>query len=313
MKRLLPRLAALVCLAVAPAALAQPLPDPEGVLVEELIVRAREPGPAWWRVKDADTTVWILAVPDTLPPGVTWDDRYLQRRLTGANQLIIGNRISLKGGLKDIPKLLKARAALKSKTPMEEGLSPELRARFVAQRERIGQPAKRYAGWTPLMAGEQLAQDARGKSASVTSGIEKAAKKAKVKAVTPATYDAVPFIQSAIRSLTPAVHQQCLDGALKDLEAPPERGVAAARAWTTGDVAGALGEPRSFDKCLVLLGGGEQLWSRATDDAARAIADALKTPGHAVALVSLRNLLAENGVAARLESRGVDVLTPGEP
>ncbi len=152
MKRLARGLAALTVLVCATGATAQALPDPEGVLVEELIVRAKEPGPAWWRVKDADTTVWILAAPDTLPAGVTWDDRYLKRRIAGANQLIIGNRIALKGGLKDIPKRLKARAALKSKSPMEAGLPPELRARFVAQRERIGQPEKRYAGWQPLMA-----------------------------------------------------------------------------------------------------------------------------------------------------------------
>lgn len=312
MKRLAPYLAALALSASASGAAAQALPDPEGVLVEALIVRAKEPGPAWWRVKDADTTVWILAAPDNVPVGVTWDDRYLRRRIAGANQLIIGNRISLKGGLRDIPKLLKARSALKSKSPMEAGLPPELRARFVAQRERIGQPEKRYAGWLPLMAGQQLVQDARGKAPSVTRSIEAIAKKAKVKSVTPATYDAVPFIQGALKSLTPAVHQQCLDGALADLETPPGVAMAAAKAWAVGDVAGALREPRLFDKCLVLLGGGEQLWSRATDDAAGAIAQAMKTPGHAVAIVSLRSLLAENGVAARLESRGLEVLTPGE-
>lgn len=313
MKPIASSLAALAVITCATSAAAQALPDPEGVLVEELIVRAKEPGPAWWRVKDADTTVWILALSaDQLPAGVTWDDRYLKRRIAGANQLIIGNRIGLRGGLKDIPKLLKARAALKSKTPMEDGLTPDLRARFVAQRQRIGQPAKRYASWTPLMAGQMLVQDAQGKAPSVTSGIEAAAKKAKVKSVTPAIYDAVPFIKGALTSLTPAVHQRCLDGALDDLEAPHDQGVAAARAWATGDVPGALKAPRGFDKCVLLLGGGEDLWNRAADDAARAIVEALKTPGHAVALVSLRSLVAENGIGARLEARGVEVLTPGE-
>src|SRR3546814_9921639 len=41
---------------IAPA---QPIPgDPDAVLVEELVVTARLPGPAWWRVSDADTTVY---------------------------------------------------------------------------------------------------------------------------------------------------------------------------------------------------------------------------------------------------------------
>lgn len=306
-------LAAILLAACATAAPAQGLPDPEGVLVEELIVRAKEPGPAWWRVKDADTTVWILAVgEDRLPPGVTWDDRYLQRRLKGANQLIVGNRISLTGGLRDIPKILKARSALRSKTPLPERLPPELRARYVAQRDRIGGSAKQADAWAPLMAGQILVEGAAGKTPSITDGIEKAAKKQKVKAVRPATYDLVPFLQSAMKTLTPALNEQCLTWALDDLEAPGGPSAAAARAWTQGDVAGALRGPRSFDKCVLLLGGGEALWNRAADDAAGAIVAALKTPGHAVALVSLRSLLAENGVASKLEARGVEVLTPGE-
>jgi hypothetical protein len=314
MTRLTAGLAAAFVLACAAPAAAQPLPDPEAVLVEELIVRAKEPGPAWWRVKDADTTVWILAVgDDRLPAGVSWDDGYVRRRIQGANELIVGNRISLKGGLKDIPKLLKARSALKSKTPLEAGLPPELRDRFVAQRQRIGQPAKRYAGWKPLLAGEMLTQDALGEAPSVTRNIEALARKAKVKVFAPASYDAIPFIQGALKSLTPAVHQRCLEGALDDLEAPPEQGATAARAWAQGDVAGALRGPRSFDKCMLLLGGGEQLWRRATDDTAGAIAHALKTPGHAVAIVSLRRLLAEDGVGARLEARGLEVLTSADP
>lgn len=311
MKTLASRLAALLVLGLASAAAAQPLPDPEGVLVEELIVRAKEPGPAWWRVKDADTTVWILGVAeDRLPAGVTFDDRYLQRRIAGANRLIIGNRISLQGGLKDLPKILKARASLRSKTPLEETLPPDLRARFVVQRERAGQPAKRYAGWAPLMAGEMLSDDIAGKQASVTRGAEALAKKAKVKTLVPATYDVVPFIQTTLKTLTPALHQQCLDYALDDLEAP--RGEAAARAWAAGDVAGALTAPRSFDKCLLLLGGGEALWRKAADDNAKAIVEALKTPGHAVAIVSLRSLIAEDGIGSRIEARGVDLLTPGD-
>lgn len=312
MNSLASRLAALLVLACAPAAAAQPLPDPEGVLVEELIVRAKEPGPAWWRVKDADTTVWILGVAeDSLPAGVTFDDRYLKRRLTGANQLIVGNRIALNGGIRDIPKILKARSQLKSKTPLEETLPEALRARFVAQRERAGQPAKRYASWTPLMAGEMLVDDVAGEQPSISRGAEAVAKKAKVKTQVPATYDIVPFIQTTLKTLTPALHQQCLDFALSDLEAPRTR--AAANAWAVGDVAGALTAPRSFDKCLLLLGGGEALWRRAADDNAKAITEALKTPGHAVAIVSLRSLIAENGIGARIEARGVDLLTPGDP
>jgi hypothetical protein len=313
MKRLALCFATLTVIASATGATAQAVPDPEGVLVEELIVRAKEPGPAWWRVKDADTTVWILAVGDNqLPAGMTWDDRYLQRRLTGANVLIVGNRIALKGGLRDLPAILKARKALRSKTPLEARLPADLSARYVAQRDRIGPSVRIADAWAPAMAGKILVDGAAGTAPSITDAVQKAAKARKVKWVTPATYDVVPFLRSALGTLTPALNEQCLDWALDDLEAPQAQSVAAAKAWTQGDVQGALRGPRGFDKCMLLLGGGEQLWNQATEDTAGAIAAALKAPGHAVALVSLRSLLAENGIGARLERRGVEVLTPGE-
>jgi hypothetical protein len=50
-----------------------------------------------------------------------------------------------------------------------------------------------------------------------------------------------------------------------------------------------------------------------TEDEANDIAAALKTPGHAVAVVGLRRLLAGDGVIARLEARGLSVKGPGEP
>ena len=78
-------------------------------------------------------------------------------------------------------------------------------------------------------------------------------------------------------------------------------------------MAAALREPRGFEKCLLLLGGGADLWRRLTEDRATAIAKALDTPGHSVAIVSLRNLLADNGVIEALEAKGLHVAGPGEP
>ncbi|WP_374472214.1 TraB/GumN family protein [Phenylobacterium sp.] len=319
MRLLLAMLAAASALAVAIplSARAQALADPEANLVAELVVQAVEPGPAWWRVRDGDTTVYVLGLADDdLPADLAWDRRFLERRLDGANLLIVGNRISLKGGLRDIPTLLKARSQLRTKTPLEETLPTELRTRFVAARERIGRPAKRYAGWQPLMAGEMLVEDTRGatdETGSLAREVEKLARRGKVRTVVPATYDAVPFIRQALGGITPAVHRQCLEGALADAEAPRARWRGALEGWARGDVAQALSEPRSFDKCLLLLGGGAELWDRAVRDQASAIEGALATPGHAVALVSLRPWLAQSGIAAQLRARGLQVSGPGEP
>ena len=305
-------LAAFATLTLAWPAAAQP-EDPEGALVEELVVQALEPGPAWWRVGDADSTVYILGGPEgPLPPNLRWDRRALDRRLAGAHSMIGG--ASMQAGVRDVPALLKLRSQLRSKTPLEETLAEPVRRRFVAARERAGRPAKRYADWTPLVAGQLLASDSReGKGwVNVGAQVREAAKRRKVPIRSSAKFNLIPFARAAMASLTPAVHQQCLEGALSDVEAGAGPARAAAEGWARGDTARALGGPRSFDRCLLILAGGADLWRRMARNQAADIAQALNTPGHAVAVVGLRRLLAEDGVIAQLQARGLTVAGPGE-
>lgn len=296
------------------SARAAPIEDPEGTVVDAFVVQAVEPGPAWWRVSDGDSIVYILGAPESpMPPGVTWDRRTVERRLTGANSLLMGT--SMTAGLRDLPALLKIRAQLKSKTPLEPGLSPALRARFVAARTRLGQPPSRYAGWTPLVAGALVYGDSRDRKKGWTytrAAVTAAAKKRKVKVTYSAQYKAVPFARAAIAGLTPAIHQQCLESALEDIETSEARVRASAAGWARGDVALALTAPRNFDGCLLLLSGGAELWRRQSRDDAAAIATALKKPGKAVAVIGLRRLLAEDGVLEQLRDKGFDVAGPGE-
>jgi hypothetical protein len=310
------RLVLVLALVFAAPAGAQPrLEDPEANIVEELVVQAIEPGPPWWRVQDADTTVWIMAVGvDVIPSDMSWNKTYLQRRLTGANILILGSRVAISGGLFDIPAALRMRKKLRSKAPMEQTLPEPLRARFVAARERLGQPAERYDDWGPIAAGMQLLSDSNKgkKTVSVTDQVLKEARARKVKTVTPGRYKAKPMLRTVMAALNPATGEICMDGALDDVEAPPGRDRAAARGWALGDVGAALTEPRGFEKCVLLLAGGPAFWREFIDDQADAVQTALKTPGHAVAVMSLRQLLAEDGVIEQLEAKGIHVAGPGE-
>lgn len=302
--------AILACGGAAPG----PVDDPEATLVEELVVRAAAPGPAWWRVKDGDSIVYILGAPESpMPPGVTWDRSVVERRLTGANALLMDSSVT--AGLRDLPALLKIRAQLKSKTPLEAGLPAPLRARFVAAREKLGQPASRYAGWTPLVAGALVYGDSRARKTGWTytrGAVAQAAKKRRVKVVYAAQYKAVPLARKAVADLTPAIHQQCLERALDDIETPESRVRASAAGWARGDVSLALTAPRNFDRCLLLLSGGAELWRRQARDDVTAITTALKTPGKSVAVIGLRRLLAEDGVLQQLRARGLTVAGPGE-
>lgn len=293
---------------------AQPIEDPEATIVEELVVVARERGPAWWRVSDADTTVYILGVPGPLPPGVAWDRGVMDRRMKGAHTLVMGT--SLQAGVKDVPALLKIRGQMKSRTPMQDALPPALQARFEAARSKVGKPAKRYAGWQPVVAGQMLIGDAYGADkgwTSVETAARKAAKASKAPVRSTSRYPLVPFLRTAIAGLTSARQAECLEAAVSDVEAGVGPYRRAAEGWARGDVGAALGQPRGFDKCLLVLSGGPALWRNATRDNANDIETALKTPGHAVAVISLRRLVAEDGVIEQLEARGLKVVGPGEP
>src|SRR5437879_3958470 len=76
--------------AQAPIAPAKPDPnDPDAVVVEELVVMGRLPGPAWWTVSDGAATVYVLGAPSLAPKRMQWDRALFERRLEGANLVVL--------------------------------------------------------------------------------------------------------------------------------------------------------------------------------------------------------------------------------
>lgn len=287
--------------------------DPDATLVEELVVRGRLPGPAWWRVSDGDTTVYVLGVPSLAPKRMAWDRAIFERRLEGANVVVlpfVNVRAKVSGSLGTAINLMR----LKSGGPFEARLDPGTRARFVAVRTRLGQDAKHYRTNNPLAAGVQLAIDYRDKSQLTNMDPAKLvrllAQRRGVKVIEK-SYDLGPQLGGILR--TPAsTGRFCFDEVLAQAEAGPGVTLAAARAWAEGDVEGAVQNERTYERCLAVITGGRSYDERTKADTAAAIAIALKTPGHAIALVPLRPLLAQNGVLERLRARGFTVKTPGE-
>ncbi len=301
-------------LACATWAMAAPPPssDPEAAIVEELVVTARNPAPAWWRVEKNGATVYILGVLDTpIPPDVRWRREELDARLKGADRLIVGPR--LHAGLEDLFGLLGLWTHLRISGNLEDTLAPSLRTRFVVERERLGKGAEPYAHWRPMVAGQILLRDARpAGSTDVGRQIRSEAGRLDI-AVRPAgEYDLVPFARTALGSLTAVSEGACLASALDDAEAGQDIYRQAALGWAHGDVATALKAPRHFDRCLLLMAGGPDLWRRSTDDLAEAIVRATDTPGHSVAIVPLRRLLAKDGLIDSLQARGLKVIGPAD-
>lgn len=308
-------LATALALAATPAPAQTPpaLDDPEANVVEALVVSARLPGPAWWRISDGDTTIYVLGVLQSLPKGQAWDTSVLDHRLDGAFAVILPPEG--KAGIGDLPAALALRGKLKSKEPLEvsaAGLTPKLaKARAI-----LGKGPDAYEGWSPLGAGIMMAGDYRKsvrlETAEPERTIGRLAGKHGLKARPAATYKAMPLIRTAVREHSREAGLICLEGVLDEVNAGPEAARAAARAWARGDVRGAIAGPRNFQRCLLALPGMSDMERRGTRDEVEALTAAMRTPGHAVAVYGIRSLVAKGGVLDQMRARGFEVSTPAE-
>lgn len=300
----------------AAAAQSPPIDDVEATVVQELVVRARLPGPAWWKITDEDSTVYVLGLPESLPKGMAWDQSVLVKRLQGANKLITPPQVAVGAGLRDVPALMGMyRRASNSGTPLESRIPPALNARVRTAAAWVGRRRDGYRDMIPWLAGVRLSSDFRDRvgldSDQPLKTIERAAKKAKVRtesAVT-LTSKAVPLAREISR-MSDAAGQSCLEDAVETVETGDTVVRRAAQAWAAGDVATALTAPRSGDRCLAAVPGAADLLRDSLGKQAAALEAALARPGHSVAALPLRSLLAGEGVLARLRAKGVRVQTP---
>jgi hypothetical protein len=238
-------MAGLVLLA-APDARTQTVPalpeDPGAVVVEELVVQAKEPGPAWWVVKDGDSTVYILGMPNgRIPPKSAWDRRWLDRRLKGANSLILADSARVSVGISSFGEAMRLYRSLRSDVPLETRLQDPLRSRFIAAREKVGQPAARYAKWSPFIASMMLMGDSTPKGwVDPRDDVIKAARKAKVRRVEAPARNVSDMVSKVFSNMDPALETTCLSAAVRTVErARPGRGLGAGRCrrrhqWSAG-------------------------------------------------------------------------------
>ena len=73
-----------------------------------------------------------------------------------------------------------------------------------------------------------------------------------------------------------------------------------------------MAAPRSTERCQLLLPGVAEMSQRLRTADVEALANLLKTPGHAVAVYPIRSLVAQGGVLDQLRARGITVRTPGD-
>jgi TraB/PrgY/gumN family len=287
--------------------------DPEATVVEALIVRGHQPGPAWWKVSNATATVYVFGVPGAIPKGMAWDQSVVERRVKGASEVILPPTVT--AGVGDAAALVGMLGSLRSSTPMEDALPPALKARYEADRARLPGDPRGYSHWLPAVAGLQMVGDWRKKldldAAEPAKTVRHLASAEGVKTIPAGTYKALPLFKAMAAQAGP-VGPVCVADALDEIEAGAGPVHAAAEGWARGDVRAALTEQRGYEKCASNFPEGANITRVATRDTAVAIAAALAKPGHSIAVVNLRALLAPGGVLQQLQARGFKVARPDE-
>jgi hypothetical protein len=173
-----------------------------------------------------------------------------------------------------------------------------------------------WRNWKPLVVALRLSgkvdRNAELQTMEPDRTIRSLARKHKSKPRPAAVHSAMPMLKAVLREHTESTGLTCLAETLDAVEAGAGPRRAAAEAWAQGRVKAALTGPRGAERCQLLLPGIPEAMRQSVDDETAALTDLLKTPGHAVAIYSMRGLVAENGVLDRLRAKGVTVRTPGD-
>ena len=284
--------------------------------VETVVVTAEAPGPAFWHLTKGNSEVWVLGTLAPLPEDLSWNSTRLGALLDGAHALLMPARASV--GLFEGSWFLLTNRDLLSMPDgqkLEDTLSPDLKARFVAARTALHKDADHYEDDAPVVAGLVLERDFNNAHDFSTDEPADTAKRlARAKHVPVreiADYDAMPLAKQLL-SLGPEASRRCLANAVEDVETRAIHAMPAAKAWAVGDIktVEAHYSVSRFDGCLSQTSDYAKLDQRGVADTLAAIKDALSRPGKAVVLIDIGELLRNAGVVEQLRAAGITVEGP---
>ncbi len=311
-------LSAALLVSTAAPALAQsspPLDDPNAI-VEELVVTARYPGPAFWRVADADSEVWIMAVPYYIPEKMAWDKTRTEQVLKGANGLILPSGVGVGFG-EAVRFAIKYRKQFTNEgnRTLDQILPTQVIERYEQLPKAYQTADLKTSTVRPIFAGLSVAARARktGRWAQPESDIVTLAKKAKVKIRTASMTSALP-IAKAIMTMPDAEQSQCFDGFINSVERGIKTVGPVATAWAEGRTAEFLGGTTTTgaDQCIYSIGEVSNMREKAYQAEIKTIKAALDQPGKTLMITGVRPLVAQNGILARLKDQGFTVRTPAD-
>lgn len=292
--------------------------------IEEMTVIGRYPGPPLWKVTSGERTLWIFGDLTPVPKGLDWDPRNAQRVLERADAVIGAPRISaptfnpfrILRLLRDARRL----ARLQSGTTLADVLPPDLNARYAALRARYKPGDRRSDDLRPALAALRLygaALDEVGLTANSNVGgkVKRLMRRSGAEETAPKIKTEPETVLEALGKIPREAELRCVAALLTSMETDLEGMKERANAWAVGNV-GAL---RRFDypdpqgDCLAMLVSSNGLADLRNELYATWLADAeraLTTHRTTFSVLPMRELIADDGLLAKLAARGYTVTAP---
>ena len=311
--------AALVAAPLAALAQTPPTETAQNWGTPEIVEVQAPPGPAVWHLMRGDAEVWILGTVGAMPDGLKWNKDYLAQLLDGARAILLPPRPSI-GVFEGAWFLIKngGKFSLPRGQSLEPQLAPDLRARFVTLREKLGEDEGRYRTDTPLRAALRLFQDVSDKldltRDEPSDTIGQLARAKHVPSAPIARYEVLDAAEDVLK-LDLAQQKACLAQSVEDADQAFGHAVPAAEAWAVGDVRGVkanYGQSRVLDCVTAAVHSVADINERNVADYTASIDAALDKPGKTIAVIDMGPLLRRGGVLERLKALRVAVEGPVE-
>jgi uncharacterized protein YbaP (TraB family) len=291
-------------------------PPSDWSTIETVVVTARKPGPAMWRVTKGDSSVILIGCVDPVPKDLNWNKDGVTEALTGARELLLNAKASV--GLVEGLWYLTWHSGdvyLPSGATVESTLPEPLRKRYLAALAKSHHDADHYSSLRPPLAllrmeGDVIeAEGLTGKEPA--QSIEQIARHLGVSAKPVADYEALPMLR-ALPQMSVAANETCVKDALDDLDDIAAHAKPAAEAWAVGDLdtLKANWSEQRFQGCIQAVPGVSVLFQRAVHDSVAAVNTALTKPGKTVMIVSFGALLKKDAVLDRLKGEGLEIEQP---
>ncbi|HUB84372.1 MAG TPA: TraB/GumN family protein [Rhizomicrobium sp.] len=314
------RAALALTLLLPAAAVAQTAPPPSAPIQDwsnvETVTVVAPKGPAMWHITQGASEIWILPTIAPVPSDFTWNSDGVEDVIRGANAVYLPAELTanfwqaswfLITGLHKIEQ--------PDGQSLRATLPPDLRKRFEDWLVKAGDDADDYDDYLAAIAGLRLESDylknTKMDGRAAIWRVSGLAEIAGLKAKPVASYDAMP-IADEVGGLSADQELNCMRASLDDLDTIAAHALAAAHAWSIGDIAGLkanYSEAKAYD-CFNQTRTFADDRAKTITATVNAIDESLTKPGRTVFVMELGIFLRKNGVLDRLAAQGIKVEGP---